>query len=84
MVWACFSDAKVGLLIVYNPGRFNPDRNLEILENGTVTFIEEHLTASDDSDTIEVTTLDAYLFMHDIASCHTASKFTNYSKQRLI
>jgi hypothetical protein len=46
------------------------------------TFIEELLTSSGDSDTIEVATSDAYLFMHDNSPCHTASKVTNYLKQR--
>jgi hypothetical protein len=81
MVWACFSGAKVGPLIVCDTGSVNADKYLEILENGAVTFIGDLLTASEDSDTIQVATPDAYLFMHDNAPCHTATKVKNYLKK---
>jgi len=84
MVWACFSGTKVGPLIVCNTGSVNADRYLEILENGALAFIEELLTPSDDSDTIAVAASDAYLFMHDNAPCHKATKVTNYLKKRRV
>ena len=46
-----------------------------------MTFIEERLTSSEDSDTNEVATTDVYLFMHDNAPCRTTSKVR---KQRRI
>ena len=67
-----------------NSGSVNADRYLEILENGALTFIEELLTLSDDPDTIAVAAPDAYLFMHDNAPCHKATKVTNYLKKRRV
>lgn len=84
MVWACFNGGKVGPMIVCNTGNINADRYIEILENGTVSFIEGLLTLSEDSETIEVATPDAYLFMHDNAPCHTAIKVANYLKMQRI
>jgi len=84
MIWACFSGEKVGPLIVCNSGSVNADRYLEILEDGALTFIEELLTLSDEPDTIAVVSPDAYLFMHDNAPCHKATKVTNYLKRRRV
>jgi DDE superfamily endonuclease/Transposase len=84
MVWACFSGAKVGPMIICDAGNVNADRYLGILEEGVITFIETLLTPPDGADTIEVATDDAFLFMHDNAPCHTAVKVTKYLKQRRI
>jgi hypothetical protein len=81
MAWACFSGAKVGPLIVCSSGNVNADRYHEILENGAVVFIEKLLTSSEDPDTIEMASPDAYLFMHDNGPCHTTTKVTNYLTQ---
>jgi hypothetical protein len=84
MIWVCFSGAKVGPLIVYNIGNINADRYIEILENGAITFIDELLNTSEDPETIQVATSDAYLFIHDNISCHTAIKVKNYLKQKYL
>ena len=80
-MWVCFSGIKLGPLIVCDTESVNVDRYLEILENGAMKFIDELLTPSEVSDTIEVASTDAYLFIHDNAPCHTATKVTNYWKQ---
>jgi len=82
MVWACFSGANVDPMIVCNTESVTVDRYIEILNNGAVTFIDELLTAPEDSDMIKVATPDSYLFMHDNAPCHTAIKVTQYLKKR--
>ena len=69
MIWTCFSDAKLGSLIICNLKNVNANRYLEILENGGMTFIEELLTSSENSDIIEMITSDAcMIILHIIQS----------------
>ena len=84
MVWACFSGEQMGPLIVCDAGNVNADRYLEILEDGVVSFINEILQPHEGSDTIEVAADDAFLFMHDNAPCHTATKVTQFLKRKRI
>ena len=62
----------------------NADRYLEILKEGLSSFFNELLTSSAESDIIKVATSDAYLFMHDNASCHTATKVTRFLKTKRV
>jgi hypothetical protein len=80
MIWVCFSDMKVDPLIIYNIGNINMDWYIEILENGMITFIDELLNTSKDPEMIQVATSDAYLFIYDNISYHTAIKIKNYLK----
>jgi hypothetical protein len=80
MIWAYFNGTKVGPLIICNIGNINTDRYVEILENGAITFIDELLNTSEDPETIQVTTSDIYLFIHDNTPCHMAIKVKNYLK----
>jgi DDE superfamily endonuclease len=82
MVWACFTGAGPGPLIVCDAGSVNADRYIEILNDGVITFIDELLRPSLDADTITVATEDIFLFMHDNAPCHTAVKVTKFLKSR--
>lgn len=84
MVWACFSGAKVGPLIVCETGSMNADRYLEILEYGVISFINDLFTPPSGSNTIRVATDGSFLFMHDNAPCHTATKVTRFLKTRHI
>jgi hypothetical protein len=60
----------------------SPDQYLEISENGLVSFVDELFTPSAGSDAIKVATSDAFLFMHDNAPCHTATKVTQFLKKK--
>jgi hypothetical protein len=82
MVWACFTGAKVGPLIVCDAGSVNADRYLDILRDGVVAFTNDLLNPAPGADTITVATDDTLLFMHDNAPCHTAKKVTEYLKKR--
>lgn len=84
MVWTCFSDGKLGRLIVCDSGGVNADAYLKILEDGLVEFINTLLIPEEGSDTITVATDDAYLFMHDNAPCHTTKKVQQFLKNQRI
>ena len=84
MVWACFSNGKLGPLLVCETGGVNADAYLQILSEGLATFINELLTPDEGSDTIRVATDDAFLFMHDNAPCHTAKKVQQYLKNQRV
>src|SRR5579862_7152602 len=84
MVWGCFSNGRLGPLIVCDIGGVNADVYLEILLEGVIEFIDELLTLEEGSDTITVATDDAFLFMHDNAPCHTAKKVQQFLKLRWI
>jgi len=84
MVWACFSGAKVGPLIVCKSQSVNAERYLEILEHGLVTFVNDLFIPTVESDMITVTTDDSFLFMYDNVPCHTAVKVTQYLKRRWV
>ena len=60
------------------------DAYLKILSDGVVEFITELLTPEEGLDSIEVTTNDAFLFMHDNAPCHMAKKVQQFLKLRWI
>ena len=84
MVWACFSDGKPSLLIVYDSGGVNTDAYLKILEEGVVEFINTLLTPGEGSDIITVATDDTFLFIHDNAPCYTAKKVQQFLKLQRI
>jgi len=84
MVWACFSGAKVGPLIVCDAGSVNADRYLQILRDSVITFVDDLLMPASNSDIITVATNDAFLFMHDNAPCHTAIKVTKFLKKQCV
>jgi len=82
MVWACFTGAGPGPLIVCDAGSVNADRYLEILKDGVVTLVDKLLEVPPGADSIVVATDDTFLFMHDNAPCHTATKVKNFLKKR--
>ena len=84
MVWACFSGNKIGRLLPCDVGAINADRYLDILTDGVVSFVDELFAPEPGSDTITVASPDSYLFMHDNAPCHTATKITNFLKKKRI
>src|SRR5256885_15102132 len=84
MVWACFSNGRLGPLIVCETGGVNTDVYLKILKEGVVKFIDKLFMLNEASDTITVTSHDAYLFMHNNAPCHTAKKVEKYLKVQQI
>src|SRR5271170_8124339 len=67
MIWACFTGAGPGPLIVCDAGNVNADCYLEILKDDVVTFIDTLLKPAPDADSITVATNDTFLFMHDNA-----------------
>ena len=82
MIWACFTGAGSGPLIVCDAGNVNADRYLEILKDSVVTFVDTLLKSASDADSITVAIDDTFLFMHDNAPCHTATKVTTFLKKR--
>ena len=68
-------------MIVCDAGSVNADRYLEILKDGVVTFIDALLKPAPGADSITVAADDTFLFMHDNAPCHTATKVTTFLKK---
>jgi len=84
MVWACFTGAGPGPLIVCDAGNINADRYLEILKDGVVTFVDKLLEVPPGADSVVVAGDDTFLFMHDNAPCHTATKVKKFLDKRRI
>ena len=82
MVWACFTGSGPGPLIVCEAGNVNADRYLDILQDGVVTFVNTLTEPAEGTDSITVATNDTFLFMHDNAPCHTATKVTKFLKMK--
>jgi len=82
MIWACFTGEGFGPLIVCDAGSVNADHYLEILKDDIVTLIDALLKPASEANSITVTIDDIFLFMHDNAPCHTATKVTTFLKKR--
>ena len=82
IVWACFTDAGPGPLIVCDAGSVNANSYLEILKDRVVTFVDKLLEVPPGADSITVATDDTFLFMHDNAPCHTATKVKKFLQKR--
>ena len=82
MIWACFTGEGFGPLIVCDAGSVNADHYLEILKDDIVTFIDALLKPASGANSITMIIDDIFLFMHDNAPCHTATKVTTFLKKR--
>jgi len=78
------SGNKIEPLIPCDVGVINADRYLKSLINDVICFVNELFTPQPNSNSIEVATLNSYLFMHNNASCHTAEKVMKFLKNKYI
>ena len=70
MIWACFSDDKIGLVLSFEQGGIGSDEYMDILYDGLLSIVDDVLQAPEGADTIQVAAENTLLFMHDNAPCH--------------
>ena len=71
MVWACFTGNRLGPLVVCDKGGIGANGYEDILYDGLFSLIDDILQPSE-SDTIQVSDDNTFLFMQDNARCHKA------------
>jgi len=78
MIWACFTDERLGPLIICDEGGIGADEYEEILYDGLFSLIDDLLEPPEDSDTIQVADENTFLFMQDNAPCHKAMEVLEF------
>ena len=71
MVWACFTGDRLGPLVVCDEGGIGANEYEDILYDGLFSLIDDILQPSE-SNPIQVTDENTFLFMQDNARCHKA------------
>jgi hypothetical protein len=74
MVWGCFTDKRLGPLIVCEEGGIGADEYEDILCDSLFSLIDDLLEPPEEPEMVRVATHDTYLFMQDNAPCHTKAR----------
>lgn len=72
MVWACFTGDPLGPLVVCDDGGIGANEYENILYDGLFSLVDDILQPPE-SDAIQVTDANTFLFMQDNARCHKAT-----------
>jgi len=73
MVWACFTDERLGPLIVCDEGGIGADEYENIIYDGLFSLINDLLELPDNPEMIHIANENTFLFMQDNAPCHKAN-----------
>jgi len=63
MIWACFTDERLGPLIVCDEGGIGADEYENIIYDGLFSLINDLLKLPDDPETIYIANENTFLFM---------------------
>jgi len=74
MVWACFTEERLGPLIVYYEGGIGANEYEDILYDGLFSLLDDLLEFSDITE-------NDFIFMQDNALCHKATAILEFLSQ---
>jgi hypothetical protein len=84
MVWGCFTDKRLGPLIVCEEGGIGADEYEDILCDGLFSLIDDLLEPPEEPEMVRVATHDTYLFMQDNAPCHKAREILDFLEENQV
>ena len=84
MVQGCFTDERLGPLIVYDDGGIGVDEYEDILYNGLFSLIDDLLEIPEDKEEVQIADENIFLFMQDNALCHKATAILEFLQENQV
>ena len=84
MVWACFTDERLGPMIICDEGGISANKYEDILFDGLFSLIDDILAIPDNVNEVQIADENTFLFMQDNAKCHKANEVLEFLKENNI
>jgi hypothetical protein len=84
MVWACFTEERLGSLIVCDEEGIGADEYEDILYDGMFSLIDDLLEPSEDLETIQIADENTFIFMQDNAPCHKSTCILEFLEEHRV
>src|SRR5436305_5509405 len=84
MVWGCFTDERLGPLIVYDDGGIRADEYEDILYNGLFSLIDDLLEISEDKEEVQIADENIFLFMQDNVPYYKATAILEFLQENQV
>jgi len=78
IVWACFTDERLGLLIICDERGIEVDKYIDILYDSLFSLIDDLLQPPEDPNMIQVTDEHIFLFMQGNTKVYKATKVIEF------
>ena len=75
MIWAYFSDDRIGPVLTFEQGGIGSDEYMDILYDGLLSMVDDILQPPEGTDIIQVAAENTLLFMHNNVLCHKTEDF---------
>jgi len=84
MVWACFTNERLGPLIVCDDAGIEANEYEDILYDELFSFIDNLLEPSEEPGTIQVADETTLIFMQDNTPCHKSQDILEFLEKNNI
>ena len=84
MVWGCFTDERLGPLIVDVDGGIGADEYKDILYNGLFSLIDDLLEIPEDKEEVQIADENIFLFMQDNVPYYKATAILEFLQENQV